>query len=116
MRETNPQIESALNEISELVCQSLMKEGGQLTDRRDGLLRTLLMSGYKTTHDRCLMTDVESRVKQKCGECAMHRGGALSSITSDLSNKFNVLAKWEAHSPSDESPSKPANISSATDA
>lgn len=116
MSHTNPEIERTLDELSELVCEALKNEGDQLIDRREGLLRTLLMSGYSSTSGNCLMTDIENRVKERCGECAMHRGGALSSITSDLGTRFKTLAQWESRSPSDETPSKPANISSATDA
>ncbi|MCM2369247.1 hypothetical protein [Aporhodopirellula aestuarii] len=115
MNQTNPEIESALDELAALVCQALKNEGNDLAERYEGLLKTLLMSGYSTKPGAGLMADVEARVKSQCGECAMHRGGALSSITSDLGVKFKSLSRWESRVPSDDTPAKPANISAVTD-
>ncbi|TWT54894.1 hypothetical protein Pla22_25480 [Rubripirellula amarantea] len=116
MDETNPEIESTLNELAKLVCESLKGENQDLIERRDGLLKSLLMSGYVWKSNEGLMTNVENRVKDQCGEQAMHRGGALSSITGKLATKFRELAQWESRTPNDDNPPKAANISSATDA
>ncbi|MCC9656160.1 hypothetical protein [Rhodopirellula halodulae] len=115
-QELNPQSEQALDELADLVCQSLKNEGDDLVHRQDGLLKTLLMSGHHWKSDETVMTEVERRVKDRCGDTAMHRGGELTALTSRLSQKFGSLQRWESKSPSDDSPAKPANISSATDA
>lgn len=113
---TNPEIEACLDELADLVCQTLTGESDELGERRDGLLRNLVMSGYQWKHREPLMVNIEYRVKAQCGEHAMHRGGALSSITIELGKRFESLARSESSVPSDESPAKAANISSATDA
>ncbi|KLU07354.1 hypothetical protein RISK_000432 [Rhodopirellula islandica] len=115
-QELNPQMERALDELATLVCQSLEGDGEQFVERQDGLLKTLVMSGHSWKSERTVMEEVERRVKERCSECAMHRGGALTSLTSKLGTKLQSLARWESNSPSEDSPAKPANISSATDA
>ncbi|KAA1261454.1 hypothetical protein LF1_40040 [Rubripirellula obstinata] len=119
---TNPQIEETLDQLAELVCRSLSGEENQLTERRDGLLKTLVMSGYVWKADETVMQQVEERVKNQCVEPSMHRGGALSSMTSKLNTRFQEISRWESKTPTEsksmenDSPPKAANISSATDA
>lgn len=119
---TNPQIEATLDELAELICRSLRGEDSKLTQRRDGLLKTLVMSGYVWKADQTVMQQVEDRVKDRCREPSMHRGGALSSMTSELEAKFQEISRWESKTPAEsksmenDSPPKAANISSATDA
>lgn len=115
MDDTNPQIEAALDGLAELVCESLQGDQPTVGDRSEGLLKTLLMSGYDRKSKSSLMMDIENRVKDRCREPAMHRGGALSSISKQLSDKFQDLARWESKTPDDKSPPKAANISAATD-
>jgi hypothetical protein len=74
------------------------------------------MSGYAKIEGANLQVDIENRVKDKCREPAMHRGGALSSITGQLQTKFDDLKRWESRQPDDSNPAKAANISSATQA
>lgn len=120
--ETNPEIEKTLDELAELICQSLRGQDSELVSRRDQLLKTLLMSGFVWKADRTVMQQVEYRVKDRCRETAMHRGGALSSLTSALGARFAEIARWESNTPDDQkkpgdqSPPKAANISSMTDA
>ena len=120
--ETNPQIEATLEELADLVCQSLEGKDDGLIDRRDDLLKTLVMCGYARKKGRSVVQEVETRVKDRCGDPAMHRGGALSSMTSELGAKLEEISRWEsnrpeeAKSPADQAPPKAANISAATDA
>ncbi len=116
MDDTNPQIESALDDLADLVCETFRNDSQDLNERTDGLLKTLLMSGYTRKAGSSLPVEIEKRVKDRCGEPAMHRGGALSSITAKLSQKLHTLAQWESRSPQDKKSAKAANISSATDA
>ncbi len=114
--ETNPEIEADLNELAKICCRSLAGESDAGMDRADNLLKSLLMSGYAGKKNRSFQVDLENRVKEQCRDCAMHRGGALSSMSEKLAKKFADLARWESRTPSDASPPKAANISSATDA
>jgi hypothetical protein len=116
MSETNPEIEQQLNDLAELCCEALAAEQTTLEERSKPLLKSLLMSGYVRKGGRNLQADVESRVKKQCAEPAMHRGGALSGLTKRLQDQLDELARWESKKPSESSPAKPANISSATDA
>ena len=113
--EMNPEIERTLDELADLLCKSL---NGELTDpgeRQDGLLKTLVMSGYVRQSERSLMDEIERRVKDKFGKPSMSRGGALSSMTSKLEARFKSLARWESDSPVDDSPPTAANMSPPTE-
>ncbi|TWU22315.1 hypothetical protein Pla52o_33710 [Novipirellula galeiformis] len=116
MNETNPEIEASLDALATLCCESLSGTADPAVDRSERLLKTLLMSGYVGKKKASFQVDLETRVKAKCRDCAMHRGGALSSMSEKLAKQFADLARWESKNPSDTSPSKAANISSATDA
>ncbi|MDM4015403.1 hypothetical protein [Roseiconus lacunae] len=114
---TNPQIEAQLDSLATHCCDVLLGEESLADDRCDQLLRSLLMSGYRNKDGRSIQVELDERVKEKCGERAMHRGGELSSITSKVEKRFTEIARWESKSPKDDTDdTKPANISSATDA
>lgn len=115
MNDTNPEIEANLDELANVCCAILAGKANDHIDRRDRLLKSLLMSGYVWKKQDSFQADLERRVKSRCRDSAMHRGGALSSLSVELATKFENLARWESRTPDDGSPSKPANISSATD-
>ncbi|QEG39749.1 hypothetical protein UC8_17470 [Roseimaritima ulvae] len=112
----NPQIGEQLDALADLCFQKLNGDESELDRRSEPLLKSLLMSGYVRQHGQNITASIETRVKKKYREQAMHRGGALSSITEGLQQQFDHLVKWESQQPRQETPSKPANISSATDA
>lgn len=116
MSNTNPQIEEQLSKLADIICQSLNGEQAAVPDESEALLKSLLMSGYARKEGTSLQSDIESRVKDKCRDPAMHRGGALSGITKQLQEKFNDLVRWESKQPEEREKPKAANISSATDA
>ena len=115
-QKTNPQIEAALEQLATSVCEALQGDSDDFRQRHEGLLKTLLMSGYQWKNKQTLMTDVEKRVKMQCGQIAMHRGGELSSMTIKLGERFQTLAREQSKAPRAKSSPKAANISSATDA
>lgn len=114
--ETNPEIEAALDSLAELTCEHLLGQSSELGSRCEGLLRSLLMSGFQWKNKQTLMVEVENRVKARCGQQAMHRGGALSSITIKLGEQFESITRAESKQPEGYPPAKGANTSSATDA
>jgi hypothetical protein len=116
MTETNPQIEKQLDALADLCCAKLAGDMENYDDRSEALLSALLKSGYLRKTGHGIQAELEARVKKLCRYPAMHRGGALSGITSRLQNRFDQLAKWESKKPDSRSKAKAANISSATDA
>ena len=114
--ETNPEIEAALDELAKLTCELLLGESTELGSRSEGLIRSLLMSGFRWKNKQTLMVEVENRVKAQCGQHAMHRGGALSSLTIKLGEQLETIGRAETKQPQSYPPAKGANISSATDA
>ncbi|QEF97615.1 hypothetical protein Mal15_16560 [Stieleria maiorica] len=119
MNDTNPQIEEQLDKLASICCEQLKGDSPRTLPEDstvDDLLRALLMSGYARRSDKTLQVDIEHRVKDLCRDPAMHRGGALSSMTEQLQSKFDELKSWESRQPDDKSPPKAANISSAGNA
>ncbi|TWU08408.1 hypothetical protein [Stieleria varia] len=116
MSNTNPEIEAHMDALASICCDVLTGAETDVGERPDQLLKSLLMSGYVWKKNGSFQSDLESRVKAKCMDRAMHRGGALSSLSSKLSTKFSDLARRESLTPNNDSPPKAANISAATDA
>lgn len=116
MTGTNPQIEEQLNKLAELCCRSMESGQAVVNDQSEALLKAMLMSGYARKEGRSLQSELEARVKDRCREPAMHRGGALSSISAQLQEKLDELARWESRQPDSDDKAKAANISSPTDA
>lgn len=116
MSDLNPQIESQLDSLAELCCAALQGGDPIASEKTDKLLRGLLMSGFSRKSSAPLLKEIETRVKDRCSEPAMHRGGALSSISDQLQKRYENVARWYANQPHDDSGTKGANISSSTDA
>lgn len=118
MSDSNPEIDANIDRLAELCCKQLANdlESADTSDPTiENALRSLLMSGY-ARKERNLQTDIQQRVKDQCMDPAMHRGGALSGITAKWQAQFDKMAKWESTRPEEQTPSKAANISAATDA
>ncbi|OYP29959.1 hypothetical protein [Rhodopirellula sp. MGV] len=114
---TNPEIEAQLDSLAAHCCEVLQGEASLSDDRCEQLIRSLLMSGFRNKKGMSIQTELDARVKDQCGERAMHRGGELSSMAAKIESKFDELARWETKNPADDTEDpKPANVSSATDA
>jgi hypothetical protein len=112
----NPQIDAHLNTLADLCCKTLEGDASELEARRDELLKSLLMSGYVRKSGKDLRADLEKRVKDRCREPSMHRGGALTGLSDRLQKRFEEVIRWHSEQPEGKSSAKAANISSATDA
>jgi hypothetical protein len=115
MEEPNPEIEAILDTLAMLCCTAISGEEAAKLERVDGLLKSLLMSGYKRTEKRILEAELQKRVKERCGKKASHRGGMLSSLSGKIASKFADLARQQSIAPSDDYPPKAAKTSVATD-
>lgn len=115
MAKLNPEIDEQLDKLADICCESLRGQSSIVDDQTDALLRALIMSGFARNTDTNLQKEIEDRVKDKCQEPAMHRGGELSGLTQKLQEKFKKLSQWESSKPEEFTPAKPANISSRTD-
>ncbi len=116
MKDTNSEIEEQLDSLAEICCQTLNGDPSDFADRTDALLKSLMMSGYVRKAGPNITSELESRVKQRCPEPSIHRGGELSGISKVMQRKFDKLVQWESRQPKENTPPKAANISSATDA
>ncbi|WP_413432970.1 hypothetical protein [Crateriforma spongiae] len=116
MNDCNPEIDAQLNALSDLCCETLGTERTLDPDRVQRLTKALLMSGFVQKDSQPLSAEIESRARNRCLITAMHRGGELKAITESIQKAFNRQVTWESVQPSKDSGTRPANISSATDA
>jgi hypothetical protein len=114
METSNPQIEASLNALATICCDAISGGDNRAElERVDGLLKTLLMSGYARM-DRSLEVDLENRVKGQCIKSVSHRGGELSSLSAKLARQFSNLARQQSQTPDDNT--LPSATGTATDA
>lgn len=115
MSETTPEIEGILDALADLCCESMGGEGEGLTVRSRPLLEALVRNGYSRKTHPPLQNELENRVLEKCLEPTIHRRGELAGVTRQVQHDFNDLVRWNTKNPQEESGTRPANISSATD-
>lgn len=115
MSDMNPEVEEQLDKLADIVCDALDGEASIIDEQTEPLLKALVMSGFVRNANTSLQAEIENRVKQKCPEPSIHRGGALSALTQKLQEKMKKISTWDSKNPKDFTPSKPANISSSTD-
>jgi hypothetical protein len=114
MEQSNPQIEASLDALATICCAAIDgSENPAELERVDGLLKTLLMSGYARLDQRSLQVDLESRIKEKCTSVS-HRVGDLASLSARIASQFADLARQQSRTPDDLS--RAANSSPATNA
>jgi hypothetical protein len=114
MSDYRPQIEKQLTELASLCCEAIQNGAEHLPERSESLIEALLRSGFSRNSHRSLQVEIENRVKELCQDRAMHRRGAISSITSQLQSKYEEKRRWETQQAGKENDAKAANISSAT--
>ena len=115
MGQLNPEIQEQLDKLADLCCDCIQGNASLMDEQVEPLLRSLLMSGFVRNANASLQVEIESRVKKKCQEAVISRGGALTAMTQKLQDKLKRLATWESKKPEDFTASRPANISSGTD-
>lgn len=112
----NPELDRQVDELAELCCSALAREGRDIGAASEALIAALVTGGYARLSDRNLQTRLEARTLEKCQESAIHRRGELAGLTGGMQSKFDELVKWETKSPHEPSGTKAANISSMRDA
>ena len=116
MAEMNIEIEAQLDALADICCAKMNGDTNDINDRIEMLLKSILMSGYVRTNGKSLRADVEARSKGKCRDTMMHHHEELAGITRNMQDRFDKMITWESTKPEKFTPSKTANISSATDA
>jgi hypothetical protein len=112
----NPENEKHLDELAQMCAAELEGDTDLVIDRATPLLKALLMSGYARNAKMILQVELEERIKKLAPHMALNRGAAINGVTGRLQTHFNHLKQWESSAPQTDTPAKPANISSATDA
>lgn len=113
MTDFNPEVEKQLAVLAELCCRRLEGDTEEFNSRAKPLLKSLVESGFARAGNVPLQVELERRIRDLCREPAMHRGGAVSGLTSQLQKQFDELARWESVRPASDEPPQAANVSSA---
>jgi hypothetical protein len=103
MAHVNPEIESQLNELARLCCQSIDGEKSDLENSGEALLRALVMSGF-TRSGLNMRTEVESRAKLECAKIAFYRASELETLTNRLDAKLQDILRWDSARPNEHDP------------
>jgi len=115
MPHTNPETENQLSALAYACVKTMEGEGPVVNEHTEALLRALLMSGYARNAKTSLQAELEARVRDVVPKRIMNRGREVSVIAGQLHEKFEHLTLWESNQPVKYTPSKAANISSATE-
>jgi hypothetical protein len=116
MKVLNPELEAQLDALAEICCNVLKREEKDSSERAKPLIEALVKGGYARLSDINLQARLEKNVRDKCQEISIHRRGELSGITGQMQSTFDQLVTWQTQTPRTPDGTKPANISSATDA
>ncbi|HBN75866.1 MAG TPA: hypothetical protein DD473_08620 [Planctomycetaceae bacterium] len=114
MSNMNSQCESQINALVDLCCETLQGDQSNLDQRKDKLIKSLVMSGYTRHEGPSLQAELQSRIKEKCPDPAIHRGSELAGVTNHLQEIYEEVVRFETKLPHGRSKPRAANISSAT--
>ena len=116
MKSLNPELQSQVEDLAKLCCDVLERREVDSSERAQPLIEALARNGYARLSDINLQTRLEELAVDQCRETAIHRREELMAITGQMQATFNDVAKWQTKSPVEPEGTKPANISSNTDA
>lgn len=102
--QTTPQIEAILDELTELCCDSLDSNTVSDADRLDQLVLNLSTNGWERHNEGSppLSVLLKERMKDRCREPAMHRGGELDGIVSKVQKAYDNAAQFRSSAPGSE--------------
>jgi len=116
MKVLNPELEAQVDALAEICCNVLKREEQNSSERAQPLIEALVQGGYARISDINLQARLEKNVRERCQEVSIHRREELVGITGQMQTTFDQLVTWKTQTPRSPDGTKPANISSATDA
>ncbi len=116
MNDLNPELQSQIDDLAQLCCDTLARTGDSDHDRIQPLIEALVRGGYDRISNVNLQVRLEDAVVEKCREHAIHRRDEVTGIAGQIQAEFSKALKWKTNQPQPEDGTKPANISSNTDA
>lgn len=116
MTNTNVEIEAQLDALTDLCCDAVEGDRPMDEGRVEKLVRALLMSGFEQRGGKPLSARLEERVRERCGGRVVRHAAAIEGITQKVQHAYDHQVRWHSQQPGQGNQTKPANISSATDA
>ncbi len=116
MNQINPELQSQVEQLAKYCGETLNGNDVEFMVVTQPLIEALVLGGYDRLSNLPLANRVEEEVVDRYDELVIHRRAQLRSMCNKLQEAFEERKRWHASGPSDRVPSRPANISSVTDA
>lgn len=103
MNPLNDELQSQVDALAKLCCETLRREQVDVEERAEPLLSALVTGGYHRLSNINLQARVEARIVEECAEPAIHRRREMTGLTAKLQASFNRKVQWETNKPHDAS-------------
>lgn len=99
--DTTPQIEAILAKLADHCCAVISQEETYDADQVKQLVKSLSMNGWQRHADSTspLSVTLKKRIKDRCREPAMHRGGLLDGMVEKVQAAYDDAARYDASAP-----------------
>jgi hypothetical protein len=95
MHDTNPEIEASLDALAEICQQAATSDIVAPLDRVEGLLQSMLMSGYNRSKYGSLEVELMTRIEDRCEQPIVPRRSEVSSLVSKIASRFADLERQQ---------------------
>lgn len=109
----NSIIQEVLREIARLHVAALLNTSTVRDERLNGLMKTLIESGFVRQTSKPLRDLVEDQVVEELGHLNSQRRSQLAGWLSNLQRDFDDQCRWESSQPQNEQAPEAANLRTA---
>lgn len=99
MKPLNPELESQVGELADMIVRKLKREDFDLQETAQPYVEALARGGYSRMSDVNLQVRLEGLVTEKFAETAIHRRREISAIAGDLQQTFERLVSMDTNQP-----------------
>jgi len=109
-----PQIEAILDKLAGHCCAVISQEETYDADQVQKLVKSLSVNGWQRHADSTspLSVTLKKRIKDRCREPAMHRGGSIDGTVEKVQAAYNDAARYDASAPATQN--EPHSLSPQT--
>jgi len=97
--DTTPQIEAILDKLADHCCSVINQHDSYDAGQVKELVNNLSVNGWQRHADSPLAVILKKRMKDRCQEPAMHRGGLLDGMVEKVQDAYNDTMRYDASSP-----------------
>ncbi|TWU02107.1 hypothetical protein [Neorhodopirellula pilleata] len=112
--DTTPQIEAILDKLADHCCAVINQDETYDATQVNKLVTSLSVNGWRRHSDTAspLSVTLKNRMKDRCREPSIHRGGLLDGMVEKVQAAYDDVARYDSSSP--ETQNEPHSISPQT--